>query len=74
MDSALNDLAQLKPLQKPFLLTAILASINANQNVNAEEAQLFRAIADTLNCPIPLLYSDWKYNNEFNFFWLMRLF
>jgi Zn-dependent protease with chaperone function len=58
VDNALNELSQLKPLQKPILLRAIMACINHDGKVNTQEAELFRAIADTLNCPIPPLYSN----------------
>jgi len=51
-------LSQLKPLQKPILLRAIMACINYDGKVNTQEAELFRAIADTLNCPILPLYSN----------------
>ncbi|EGG94834.1 Zn-dependent protease with chaperone function [gamma proteobacterium IMCC1989] len=58
VDNALNELSQLKPLRKPILLRAIMACINYDGKVNTQEAELFRAIADTLNCPIPPLYSN----------------
>jgi hypothetical protein len=58
MDSALNELSQLKPLQKPILLRAVMACINYDDNVSAQEAELFRAIADTLDCPVPPFYSN----------------
>lgn len=54
LDTALARLGLLRPLAKPQLLKAIAAAIYANQKVTAEEAELFRAIAETLNCPVPL--------------------
>jgi hypothetical protein len=53
VDAALNRLNQLKPLQKPLLLKAIGQCINSDQKVTVTEAELFRAIADSLNCPVP---------------------
>jgi Zn-dependent protease with chaperone function len=58
MDSALNELSQLKPLQKPILLRAVMACINYDDKVSAQEAELFRAIADTLDCPVPPFYAN----------------
>jgi Zn-dependent protease with chaperone function/uncharacterized tellurite resistance protein B-like protein len=57
IDDALDELNQLKPLQKPILLRAIMASINADKLVTVQEAELFRAIADTINCPVPPIYA-----------------
>jgi Zn-dependent protease with chaperone function/uncharacterized tellurite resistance protein B-like protein len=57
IDAALDDLNQLKPLQKPILLRAIMAIINTDQQVTIKEAELFRAIADTINCPAPPIYA-----------------
>ncbi|MBU2985399.1 M48 family metallopeptidase [Saccharophagus degradans] len=48
-------LAQLKPLEKPKLLKAITEVILADGKVTADEAELYRAIADLLNCPVPPL-------------------
>jgi Zn-dependent protease with chaperone function len=58
MDNALNELTQLKPLQKPILLRAIMACINHDKEISVKEAELFRAIADTLNCPVPPFYPN----------------
>lgn len=55
IDQALNQLSQLKPLAKPVFLKALIEAINADGKVTATEAELFRAIADTLNCPVPPL-------------------
>ena len=57
IDDALDELNQLKPLQKPILLRAIMASINTDTLVTVQEAELFRAIADTINCPVPPIYA-----------------
>ncbi|MDA1371419.1 MAG: M48 family metallopeptidase [Proteobacteria bacterium] len=53
LNDALDELAQLKPLQKPALLKACAACITADRQVDAIEAELMRAIAATLDCPMP---------------------
>jgi Zn-dependent protease with chaperone function/uncharacterized tellurite resistance protein B-like protein len=55
LDKALSQLIQLKPLHKPLLLKALAACIQADKIVTADEAELFRAIADCLDCPVPLI-------------------
>lgn len=55
LDMALNQLSRLKPLDKPRFLKAMAAAISADNKVTSKEAELFRAIADTLNCPAPIL-------------------
>ena len=55
LNLALEDLAQLKPLQKPRLLKACAACITADNVISAAETELFRAIAVTLDCPTPPL-------------------
>ncbi len=55
LDKALNQLEALKPLEKPLLLKALIAVIKADNQITACEKELFRAIADTLNCPVPPL-------------------
>jgi len=56
LDKALNELETLKPLEKPQLLKALMAIIKHDNDVTFEEAELFRAIADTLDCPVPPFY------------------
>ncbi len=53
LDKSLNTLEKLAPLEKPKLLKALIAVINSDENVTVEEKELFRAVADTLNCPVP---------------------
>lgn len=53
LQMALKALTQLKPLQKPKLLKAVSLCVLADQHVSVAEAELFRAIADALDCPIP---------------------
>lgn len=55
VDAALVQLRQLRPLHKPRLLKALGRCICQDQQIAVEEAEIFRAIADSLNCPVPLL-------------------
>ncbi|RYY03618.1 MAG: peptidase [Gammaproteobacteria bacterium] len=55
LDLAVTRLNHLKPLQKPKLLKAMSQCVLADQKVTVVEAELFRAIADALNCPVPPL-------------------
>lgn len=58
LNAALDQLALLKPLQKPALLKACVACINADKNVLPIEVELLRAIAATIDCPMPPLLAD----------------
>lgn len=53
MDAALELLNQIKPLQKPQLLKAMSLCVLHDGKINIAEAELFRALADSLDCPIP---------------------
>jgi hypothetical protein len=53
LNSAIDRLAQLKPLAKPQLLKACVAVVMADDKVTAKEAELVRAFAATLDCPLP---------------------
>ncbi|MET1079958.1 MAG: M48 family metallopeptidase [Pseudomonas sp.] len=55
LDKALDKLSQLKPLHKPRLLKALARCIEHDQQIRVDEAELFRAIADSLDCPMPPL-------------------
>lgn len=55
LDLAITRLNCLKPLQKPRLLKAMSQCVLADQNVTVLETELFRALADTLDCPVPPL-------------------
>lgn len=55
LNMALDELARLKPLEKPPLLKACAACITADQMITITESELFRAIADILDCPMPPL-------------------
>ena len=53
LDLALEKLARLKPLAKPRLLKACVASIVHDQRVSPVEVELLRAFSDVLDCPMP---------------------
>ncbi len=55
LDKALERLNGLKPLQKPQLLKAMSQCVLQDKHVTIVEAELFRAIADSLDCPVPPL-------------------
>ena len=55
LDSALDDLSGLTPALKRGFLFSCARLISADGEVTIEEAELFRAIADTLGCPVPPL-------------------
>lgn len=54
LELAIDTLALLKPLQKPRLLKACLICMTQDQEYSPQEKELMRAIANTLDCPIPL--------------------
>ncbi len=53
IDVALNRLAQAAPQIKKYLLDACVHVVGADGVIQEREAELLRAIADTLDCPIP---------------------
>lgn len=55
LDQALEQLNRVKPLQKPQLLKALSQCVLQDKRITIAEAELFRAIADSLDCPIPPL-------------------
>ncbi len=55
LDKALTQLNRVKPLQKPQLLKAMSQCVLQDNRVTLVEAELFRAIADSLDCPVPPL-------------------
>jgi Zn-dependent protease with chaperone function len=57
LDSAIKQLQALKPLQKPKLLKALIICIEYDGKVDPQEYELFRVIADCLDCPMPPLIS-----------------
>ena len=57
-DAALDTLNALYPLKKPELLKACAKVIALDGRVTAIESELFRAIAEILDCPMPPLLAD----------------
>ncbi|MCC5814288.1 MAG: M48 family metallopeptidase [Leptospira sp.] len=51
----LENLEALKPADKKLFLEACEKTIGFDGVINDEEAEVFRAIADSLNCPVPPL-------------------
>lgn len=55
LETALKRLARLRPLQKPQLLKAMARCIESDGRISIAEAELLRAVADILDCPMPPL-------------------
>ncbi|MFC3113946.1 M48 family metallopeptidase [Cellvibrio fontiphilus] len=53
VDAALTRLNQLQPLQKPQLLKAMNLCVMQDGKLHIAEAELLRALADGIDCPIP---------------------
>jgi Zn-dependent protease with chaperone function len=53
IDAALNRLTQAAPIIKRNLIEACVHAVGADGVIQESEAELLRAIADTLDCPIP---------------------
>jgi uncharacterized tellurite resistance protein B-like protein len=53
VDAALNRLCQAVPQIKKNVLNACAQTVAADGVIQEMEAELLRAIADTLDCPIP---------------------
>ena len=53
LDMAMRKLEMLNPLAKPKLLLACATSVMHDQKISAVEAELLRAIASVLGCPMP---------------------
>ena len=53
LDSSLQKLAKLKPLAKPQLLKACVASVVHDQKILPVEVELLRAFSNVLDCPMP---------------------
>ncbi|UTA48850.1 M48 family metalloprotease [Simiduia sp. 21SJ11W-1] len=56
LDKHLATLRRLKPLQKPKLLKALMATLQADGQIQVAEYELLRVIADSLDCPMPILH------------------
>jgi Zn-dependent protease with chaperone function len=57
LDLALNELDAAAPQLKRRIIAACAACIGADGRITLEEAELLRAIADSLGCPMPPLQS-----------------
>lgn len=57
LDASLDRLEKLTPLHKPRLLKAIAIVIEYDNKATPTEVELFRVIADTLDCPVPPLFN-----------------
>ena len=55
LDQALTTLATCGPKQKTKLIEAAAATVSADGYLQIQEAELLRAIADSLGCPMPPL-------------------
>jgi Zn-dependent protease with chaperone function/uncharacterized tellurite resistance protein B-like protein len=55
LEAALKRLNQLQPLQKPRLLKAMVRCIEHDGRIEVVEAEVLRAVADLLDCPMPPL-------------------
>jgi Zn-dependent protease with chaperone function len=53
VDAALNRLVQAVPIIKKNLLEACIHTVGADGVIQESEAELLRAVADTLDCPMP---------------------
>ena len=53
MEAALNDLSEATPQIKKLFLRACAHTVAADGTVGLREGELLRAIADTIDCPIP---------------------
>lgn len=58
IDAALDELAQAAPKIKQTVLSACRQAVLHDGKVPTEEYQLLRAIADTLDCPMPALQQE----------------
>ncbi|MBU2497686.1 MAG: M48 family metallopeptidase [Proteobacteria bacterium] len=55
LDSALERLSEASPLLKKNILKSSVQCISADRMIRVQEAELIRAVADSLDCPIPPL-------------------
>ncbi|TGG95089.1 peptidase [Natronospirillum operosum] len=58
LNQAVEKLRRLRPLQKPALLKAMARCIEHSGEIRPAEAELFRAVADMLDCPMPPLLTE----------------
>ena len=55
---ALSRAAQAFPALKKQILAACAACVFADRKVTADEAEILRAVSDSLDCPMPLVLAD----------------
>jgi Zn-dependent protease with chaperone function len=55
LDKALNKLVLASPAVKKLVIDAAAHTVFSDNNVTAREAELLRAVADAMNCPLPPL-------------------
>jgi hypothetical protein len=53
VEDSLRQLEALSPLLKRQIISACTACVGADGRVTVEEAELLRAVADSLDCPLP---------------------
>ena len=53
LDRALGKMNRLAPRRKKIVLEACAVCISADRQITVDEAELFRAVADSLGCPVP---------------------
>jgi len=53
LNDSVDTLAELRPLLKPKLLKACIATITADGVASPVEVELVRTVADSLDCPMP---------------------
>jgi len=58
LDATLDVLPGASPAVKKMILNACISCVGADGRVTVEEAEVLRAVADTLDCPIPPFVPD----------------
>ena len=58
LDASLDRLSAASPKIKEKILKACIACISADSLIRVEEAEMLRAIADSLDCPIPTVFPN----------------
>lgn len=58
LESAVNHLCSMTPSDKRPLMQALARAVEHDEFVTVTQAELLRAIADSLNCPLPPLLAD----------------
>src|SRR3546814_19073207 len=58
LETAVNRLCNLEPSDKRSLIHALALAVEHDGSVTVTEAELLRAIADSLNCPLPPLLAS----------------